>query len=159
MIKFSALHLLPLALFPSMEAFTPASNSRIKLASVSSSFLQQHSRHPSQQYQSTSLGVGAELDPEEFIPLGQECTITPEGFGFSSSVSRILASSGRAGGYYRAKSSDIVTDVMDGITGGTSDVALVFEDGTDNLLGIFTETDYIKVRLFFLRFALFLTSC
>lgn len=71
--------------------------------------------------------------------------ITPEGFGFSSSAERILKVAGRSSGFYRAKASDIVTDVMDGITDGELDVALVFEDDSDELLGIFTETDYIKV--------------
>jgi len=75
----------------------------------------------------------------------QECNITPEGFGFSSSIDRILKSAGRNGGFYRARASDIVTDVMEGITNGKADVALVYDDETDKLVGIFTETDYIKV--------------
>ena len=91
----------------------------------------------------TRLNVGAQIDPEELMT--QECNITPEGFGFSSSIDRILKSSGRNGGYYRARSSDIVTDVMEGITNGKADVALVFDDETNQLVGIFTETDYIKV--------------
>lgn len=93
----------------------------------------------------TRLNVGAGIDPDELM--GQECIITPEGFGFSSSVDRILKSSGRNGGYYRARASDIVTDVMEGITNGGADVALVFDDETDKLSGIFTETDYIKVSV------------
>ena len=81
----------------------------------------------------------------------QECNITPEGFGFSSSIDRILTSAGRNGGFYRARSSDIVTDVMEGITNGKADVALVFDDETEKLVGIFTETDYIKVSPMYRR--------
>jgi hypothetical protein len=91
----------------------------------------------------TRFSIRAEINPEEFM--GQECIITPEGFGFSSRMERVLKNSGRSGGYYRARSSDIVTDVMEGITNGSADVALVYDDKTDKLAGIFTETDYIKV--------------
>lgn len=89
--------------------------------------------------------MGAEITPEDLIPLGQDCVITPEGFGFSSSIERILKSAGRQNGYYRAKASETVIDVMEGITSGQLDVALVFDDATDKLVGIFTESDYIKV--------------
>jgi CBS domain-containing protein len=51
----------------------------------------------------------------------------------------------RQNGFYKAMASDIVTDVMEGITEGQVDVALVFDDSSSKLLGIFTETDYIKV--------------
>jgi hypothetical protein len=94
------------------------------------------------QFSGTSLNVGANLDPEGVFPL--ERSITPEGYGFSSSIQRVLKESGRDGGFYKASSSDLVTDVMDGITGGSVDVALVFDDSS-KLLGIFTESDYIKV--------------
>ena len=94
----------------------------------------------------TRLHIGAELGPEDFIPLGEECIITPEGFGFSSTTERILEVSNRNNGYYRAKATDLVTDVMDGITDGQADAALVFDDSTDKLVGLFTETDYVKVR-------------
>jgi Na+/H+ antiporter NhaD/arsenite permease-like protein/CBS domain-containing protein len=87
------------------------------------------------------------MDPEEMIPLGQECIITPEGFGFGSSTSRILSVANRNKGYYRATASEIVTDVMEGITTGQVDVALVFDDSSNKLLGIFTETDYVKFSL------------
>lgn len=94
----------------------------------------------------TRLHVGTELDPDDFIPLGEECIITPEGFGFSSSTGRILEVSNRNKGYYKATATDIVTDVMDGITNGQVDAALVFDESTNTkLLGLFTETDYIKV--------------
>ena len=75
-----------------------------------------------------------------------ECLLTPDGFGFSSSAGRILDKAGRGQGYHRADATDRVIDVMAGIADGDgTDVALVFEDGGDELLGIFTETDYIKV--------------
>jgi len=90
------------------------------------------------------LNVGIQADPEEWM--AQDSSITPEGFGFSSSIDRVLKSADRSGGYYRASSSDIVTDVMEGITNGKADVALVFDDVSNKLAGIFTETDYIKVR-------------
>jgi hypothetical protein len=86
-----------------------------------------------------------DFDPEEVIPLSGECVITPEGFGFSSSTSRIMKVANRQNGFYKAMASDIVTDVMEGITEGQVDVALVFDDSSSKLLGIFTETDYIKV--------------
>ena len=95
----------------------------------------------------TMLNVGIEIEPEDLIPLGQDNIITPEGFGFSSSVERILKNAQRQKGFYRARASESVTDVMEGITSGQLDVALVFEDDSDKLVGIFTETDYIKVSL------------
>jgi hypothetical protein len=73
--------------------------------------------------------------------------LTPEGYGFSSSVERILKTSQRNNGYYRAQGSDRVIDVMGGIANQDgADIALVFDDDEGDLLGIFTETDYIKVR-------------
>ena len=90
--------------------------------------------------------VGQPIDPEQMMPFGETNVITPEGFGFSSPVNRILDVASRSGGYYSAKTSNIVTDVMDEITGGSADVALVFEED-GKLAGIFTETDYIEVRL------------
>lgn len=96
---------------------------------------------------STLQMVGKEVDPEEILPLGQN-NITPFGFGFSSPLFRVLNVADRNGGYYKATASNIVTDVMDGITNGKADVALVFEDGENGeLLGIFTETDYIEFSM------------
>jgi len=88
------------------------------------------------------------MNPDEILPLGQENIITPEGYGFSSPVFRVLNLADRNGGYYSAKASSIVTDVMDEITNGKADVALVFEDGDDGKLqGIFTESDYIEFSM------------
>ena len=80
---------------------------------------------------------------EEFFP--DSCLLTPEGYGFSSPAERILRKSGRGKGYYRANGSDRVIDVMAGITEGEVDAALVFDEKTEDILGIFTESDYIKV--------------
>jgi hypothetical protein len=107
-----------------------------------------HSTTTTIKRQSTSLNVGAELDPEDVLPAlaTASTSITPEGFGFSTPASRVLAEAKRDGGYYMARASDIVTDVMEGITNGKMDAALVFDDAdSQKLLGIFTETDYIKV--------------
>jgi hypothetical protein len=93
-------------------------------------------------FSGTSLNVGATT--VEVFPL--ERSITPEGYGFSSSIERVLKAADRDGGYYKASASDIVAEVMDGITDGNVDVALVFDDDSSKLVGIFTETDYIKVR-------------
>jgi len=78
--------------------------------------------------------------------------ITPEGYGFTSPMSRILKDARRGGGFYRAKAGETVIDVMEAITSMDRDgvvcpdVALVFdEDDPTKLMGLFTETDYIKV--------------
>lgn len=88
------------------------------------------------------------LDPSDVIPLNHESIITPEGLGFSSSIDRVMKSSDRYKGYYRAKASDLVVKVMDGMSEESMDVALVFDDESDELLGIFTETDYVRVCSF-----------
>ena len=77
--------------------------------------------------------------------LGDECIITPEGFGFSAPAGRILKQAGRRGGFYKASGKELVIDVMEAITSGEgSDVALVYDDN-DKILGLFTESDYIRV--------------
>jgi hypothetical protein len=89
-------------------------------------------------HSATSLNVDASVD----------ASITPDGFGLSTPASRILAVSGRNNGYYKAKASDIVSDVMEGITSGKADVAVVFgDDDSSKVAGIFTEKDYIKVGM------------
>jgi len=87
--------------------------------------------------------------------LGTQTLFTPDGYGFSTDAARILREAKRQGGYHKASASDRVVDVMDAITSGVQDVALVFDSAspegpngtTQNLLGLFTETDYIRVRL------------
>ena len=93
----------------------------------------------------TSLSA-AESSPVDAQDLEAKSTmITPEGFGFSSTTKRVLQQAGRGSGYFKALDTDTVTSVMDGITDGQVDAALVFEEGTDKLLGIFTESDYVQV--------------
>ena len=80
--------------------------------------------------------------PSTASPLMEESSlITPEGYGFSTPVIRILKESER--GYHKAEASDTVIDVMQAITAGDYDVALVYDD--QELVGLFTETDYIRV--------------
>lgn len=144
------------------EAFvhnSPVTRSRTSSSSSSSLFLQspqqndkKRSTPPTASSTSSSssselqVGIGA-VDPEDVLPLASSSSsITPEGLGFSSPVSRILKLTTQ-GDFYRALSTDSVTEVMDGITSADSatDAALVFSTD-DKLVGVFTETDYIKVR-------------
>eukprot|EP00549_Striatella_unipunctata_P010692 CAMPEP_0118688334 /NCGR_PEP_ID=MMETSP0800-20121206/8863_1 /TAXON_ID=210618 ORGANISM="Striatella unipunctata, Strain CCMP2910" /NCGR_SAMPLE_ID=MMETSP0800 /ASSEMBLY_ACC=CAM_ASM_000638 /LENGTH=748 /DNA_ID=CAMNT_0006585583 /DNA_START=96 /DNA_END=2344 /DNA_ORIENTATION=- len=75
----------------------------------------------------------------------EACLLTPEGYGFSSSMDRVLRKAGRENGFYRASSASSVLDVMESITSGPYDVALVFDSDKPSLfLGIFTEYDYVK---------------
>jgi len=75
-----------------------------------------------------------------------------EGYGFSTSIARILKSSVGMG-YYDAKASESVIDVMEGINSNNnnsdrSDVALVFDDANPTILrGIFTDADYIRLAM------------
>ena len=74
----------------------------------------------------------------------ESCLRSPTG---ARLLERILKTSQRNDGYYRAQGSDRVIDVMGGIANQDgADIALVFDDDEGGLLGIFTETDYIKVR-------------
>lgn len=91
--------------------------------------------------------VGPLLDPQ--------ASITPEGFGFTTPMFRVLRErSPNQIGYYKAKASDSVIEVMEALTSQDEsgnpvygDVALVCEDNDpDKVIGLFTETDYIKVR-------------
>jgi hypothetical protein len=77
--------------------------------------------------------------------LNDQCLLTPEGYGFSSTAERIIqqAKRGESMGYVAVKGDDRVIDVMADITEGEEDVALAYDGST--LLGIFTETDYINV--------------
>lgn len=86
-----------------------------------------------------------EEEQDESLQLGAEFQLTPEGYGFSSPASRILKAAGRDSGYFAADATTPVIDVIAAITDGMQDVSLVFDN--DSLLGIFTETDYIKVRV------------
>lgn len=91
----------------------------------------------------TSL-YNAEIIEEDLSALSSNPTLNllPAGKGFSASMERVLQDA--AGGYYRAKSDESVIDVMEGITSDVNaDVALVFEG--EELKGLFTDSDYIKV--------------
>ena len=78
--------------------------------------------------------------------MDDSCSITPEGFGFSTPAERVLREANRGMGYYAATGSQRVIDVMEAITTGPYDVALVFDgDNKDTVIGLFTETDYIRV--------------
>ena len=85
-------------------------------------------------------------------PRGVSCA-TPEGYGFSSPITRILKSRGAdTPGYYAARASTSVIEVMEGINFGDTTAALVFADDDDDLgggalLGIFTDADYIKLAM------------
>jgi Na+/H+ antiporter NhaD/arsenite permease-like protein/CBS domain-containing protein len=76
--------------------------------------------------------------------MSDECLFTPEGFGFSTPAIRVLKQAKRGKGYYKADASESVIDVMEAISSGDNDVALVFRDN-DVLLGLFTESDFIRV--------------
>ena len=76
-----------------------------------------------------------------------------DGYGLSSSVQRIFAQARRPNnGFYRAYSNETVVDVMQQILLDTTtsddeyyDIALVFNhENANELLGIFTEADYIR---------------
>ena len=99
----------------------------------------------------SSSFVSSTVSPDEVVdtvPLtsNPSLNLTPEGYGFSSTIDRILTSQ-KGTGYYNAKSTDSVVDVMSGINDSesNSDVALVFDADDDSLLGIFTDADYIRL--------------
>ena len=102
--------------------------------SLQSSTPFQRKTHPTQE---TSSRLYSELEGS--------CLLTPEGYGFSSSMERVLAKAKRGSGFYTAMKDARVIDVMGGITEGQLDAALVYDQ--NELLGIFTESDYIKVSL------------
>jgi hypothetical protein len=80
------------------------------------------------------------------MQMKESIVLTPEGTGFSSPISRIVKLAKRGDGCCRSNGSDRVIDVMEAITKGVQDSALVFDEETQKLLGIFTERDYIRVR-------------
>jgi hypothetical protein len=96
-----------------------------------------------------TASVVDEIEPEDLVPISKDAMITPEGFGFTAPARRIVKEANRPGsGYYRASSSENIMSVVTKITGGSgSDVALVFDDQTNKIVGLFTETDYIKVSI------------
>ena len=151
------------ATYSGCHAFTVPSGIRQGsfVARDASPFLSHPSHSPSSQksYKSSSsigmIGGFFQKDTsdtdtdEDLLPLVDDaCRLTPEGFGFSSPASRIVKLAGRNGGYYRATADESVLDVISAITDGKFDIALVYQKDTerdDDLIGIFTETDYIRV--------------
>ena len=111
---------------------------------ASQSFVSVHSK------KNKSRGSG--LRQSSSSEISEECLFTPEGFGFSSPMNRVLNSSPIAGsGYYRASATQEVVEVMNEISQRetkTPDVALVYNDDDGSLVGIFTERDFINVRTF-----------
>lgn len=88
----------------------------------------------------SSVASEGEVTDADIVALSTNPTLnlTPEGYGFSSPISRVMQQSGSGAGYYRAKSSESVVDVMENI--GKTEVALVFSDEDDKeLMGIFTD--------------------
>src|SRR5210317_13402 len=100
----------------------------------------------------SSVASEGEVTDADIVALSTNPTLnlTPEGYGFSSPISRVVQNSGT--GYYRAKSSESVVDVMENI--GKTEVALVFsdEDGK-GLMGIFTDYDFIRLSTELARYA------
>jgi hypothetical protein len=117
---------------------------------------------PTSAWISTSLASSAASSDDDddasalVSPKNRKFVITPEGLGFTSPVRRILRKAGRAPGFHRALASDSVLAVQTAISSSASaaststpafDVALVFDDADPTkLVGLFTESDYIKVR-------------
>jgi len=93
----------------------------------------------------SSAANSDEVIDADIIALSSNPTLnlTPEGYGFSSPISRVMKESGKIG-YYRAKSSESVVDVMENI--GKNEVALVFDEkNAEELMGIFTDFDFIRL--------------
>ncbi|CAB9522574.1 Sodium/proton antiporter 1 [Seminavis robusta] len=91
-------------------------------------------------------GATEEFNPQGLVPLKKETMITPEGYGFTAPAKRILSQKSGPG-YYRASSTEDIMSVIQVISDGEqgcSDVALVFDDETGKIVGLFTEADFIK---------------
>ena len=89
------------------------------------------------------------FNPQGLVPLTKDNTLTPEGFGFTAPAERIVKEAQRANnGYYKAAASESIMNVIDKISENDYDVALVFDE-KDNIMGLFTETDYIQVSHLF----------
>ena len=117
---------------------------------TASSFIprqQKHSASSSARYVGLidSSDEEVEFNPQGMVPLNKDTMITPEGYGFTAPAKRIIKEANRANnGFYKASSSDNIMSVIAAITGGSEyDAALVY-DGND-AVGLFTESDYIRV--------------
>jgi Na+/H+ antiporter NhaD/arsenite permease-like protein/CBS domain-containing protein len=71
-----------------------------------------------------------------------------DGYGMFATSQRILNDSSMKNknhnGYYKASAEETIVDVMPQLIDGPYDVALVFDDESGRLVGLFTETDYIQ---------------
>ena len=138
-------------MFPSLLLIASVKYSYAFLHAPAPSLIRHASSFPATEFvgsktmrRAASKGIGS--------PVGQP-SITPEGYGFSTSLRRILEDTGS--GYYKGYGSDRVIDIIQGITStrkkddeadkANPDVALVFDDETEALIGIFTERDYVKL--------------
>lgn len=99
------------------------------------------------------------FNPKGLVPLTKDNTLTPEGFGFTAPAKRIVQEAQRPNkGYYKAAATESIMNVIDQISENGYDVALVFDDENDTIMGLFTESDYIQVRCKFLEISC-LMSC
>ena len=128
------------ASFSLTAAFAPSGITNI--AHLSSNNLHYHTTRITPPLSAASSD---EVIDADIIALSTNPTLnlTPEGYGFSSPIARVMKESGSTG-YYRAKSSESVVDVMEKI--GKNEVALVFDEENDKeLMGIFTDFDFIRL--------------
>jgi len=121
----------------------PSQKSSLKHGARTSSFI---SSSPKTISTTTTTQINMNLGEDlAVLSTNPPSNLTPEGYGFSSPVGRILKSRGGLG-YYKAKSTDSVITVMEGLSSGDikGDVALVY-DNDEVLVGIFTDADYIRL--------------
>ena len=128
---------------------TPVVHSFAPSPSLKTTSLKQYGARTSS-FTSSLSSTSSDTLGEDLVALSsnpQSSNLTPEGYGFSSPIGRILKSRGGLG-YYKAQATDSVVDVMEGLnTDATKgDVALVY-DTNDKLLGIFTDADYIRLAI------------
>ena len=127
-----------LALVADIYAFTPCT---LTNGPIIKSMLKVRARSSCAQLHMTEA-----IDPADTVALGEASLFPPKGYGFTSTIRRILDAPNCRSGYYRAFSNETVMDVMDCISSGSEDVALVFDESSGRFLGLFAETDYLKVR-------------
>jgi hypothetical protein len=130
----------------SVEATLAFTNPQTSAVSVlrSSHFVPSNGRLTARRHATVST---EDFNPQGLVPLKKETMITPEGYGFTAPAKRILSEANRKGsGYYRASSTENIMSVINAITNGDDfDAALVFDEETKKIVGLFTESDYIKV--------------
>lgn len=147
--NFDLLATLPLLFLPSSSyGFSGSSSRKSNKFLTSSSFIPTGASHRTQSTR-RYVGESVEFDPQGMVPLKKETMLTPEGYGFTAPAKRILQEANRSNkGYYRASSKESILTVIAAITEGEYDAALAFDDDTNAVVGLFTESDYIKVRFY-----------